>query len=217
MEKLRVLIADDHPVFRYGLRALIAADPGMELVGEATDGEEAVALVAAVQPDVVLMDLNMPGMNGIEATRRITPASPSVGVLVVTMLDDESVFAAVRAGARGYLLKGAEAAETLRAIRAVGNGEVIFSPGVARRVMEYWGAPKPPAPPEAFPELSEREREVLDLIARGLTNAAVAERLVITPKTVRNHISNIFSKLQVAHRSEAIVRAREAGLGQGNR
>ncbi len=217
MEKLRVLIADDHPVFRYGLRALIAADPGMELVGEATDGEEAVALVSTLQPDVVLMDLNMPGMNGIEATRRITPASPSVGVLVVTMLDDESVFAAVRAGARGYLLKGAEAAETLRAIRAVGNGEVIFSPGVARRVMEYWGAPKPPAPPEAFPELSEREREVLDLIARGLTNAAVAERLVITPKTVRNHISNIFSKLQVAHRSEAIVRAREAGLGQGTR
>ena len=217
MEKLRVLIADDHPVFRYGLRALIAADPGMELVGEATDGEEAVALVSTLQPDVVLMDLNMPGLNGIEATRRITPASPSVGVLVVTMLDDESVFAAVRAGARGYLLKGAEAAETLRAIRAVGNGEVIFSPGVARRVMEYWGAPKPPAPPEAFPELSEREREVLDLIARGLTNAAVAERLVITPKTVRNHISNIFSKLQVAHRSEAIVRAREAGLGQGTR
>ncbi len=217
MERLRVLIADDHPVFRYGLRALIAAEPGMELVGEATDGEEAVALVSSLQPDVVLMDLNMPGTNGIEATRRITPASPSAGVLVVTMLDDESVFAAMRAGARGYLLKGAEADETLRAIRAVGNGEVIFSPGVARRVMEYWGAPKPPAPPEAFPELSEREREVLDLIARGLTNAAVAERLVITPKTVRNHISNIFSKLQVAHRSEAIVRAREAGLGQGNR
>ncbi len=217
MEPLRILIADDHPVFRYGLRALLAAEVGMELVGEATDGEEAVARAVELEPDVVLMDLNMPGTNGIEATRRITHASPRVGVLVVTMLDDDSVFAAMKAGARGYLVKGAEADETLRAIRAVGNGEVIFSPGVARRVMEYWGAPKPPAPPEAFPELSEREREILDLIARGLTNAAVAERLVITPKTVRNHISNIFSKLQVAHRSEAIVRAREAGLGQGNR
>ncbi len=217
MESLSVLIADDHPVFRYGLRALLAAEPGLELAGEATDGAEAVALAEKLQPDVVLMDLNMPAMNGIEATRRITQASPSVGVLVVTMLDDESVFAAMRAGARGYLLKGAEADETLRAIRAVGNGEVIFSPGVARRVMEYWGAPRPPAPPEAFPELSEREREVLDLIARGLTNSAVAERLVITPKTVRNHISNIFSKLQVAHRSEAIVRARQAGLGQDKR
>lgn len=217
MESLRVLIADDHPVFRYGLRALLAAEPGLELAGEATNGAEAVALAGKLRPDVVLMDLNMPAMNGIEATRRITQASPSVGVLVVTMLDDESVFAAMRAGARGYLLKGAEADETLRAIRAVGNGEVIFSPGVARRVMEYWGAPRPPAPPEAFPELSEREREVLDLIARGLTNSAVAERLVITPKTVRNHISNIFSKLQVAHRSEAIVRARQAGLGQDKR
>jgi DNA-binding NarL/FixJ family response regulator len=213
-EPLRILIADDHLLFRDGLRALLNAAPDTELIGEATTGEEAVALAAELQPDVILMDLKMPGLNGIEATRRILPASPHIGVLVVTMFeDDASVFAAMRAGARGYVLKGAKYDEMLRAIRAVGGGEAIFSPSVAVRLMDYFANIRPSAAPQVFPELSEREREILGLLAQGGKNAEIAERLFLSPKTVRNHVSNILDKLQVADRAQAIIRAREAGLG----
>lgn len=215
-EPIRVGIADDHPVFRFGMRALLDATPDLAVVGEAASGEEAVSLADVQVPDVLLMDLHMPGLGGLEATARIRERQPRVAVLVVTMLDDDSVFAAMRAGARGYLLKGAEAAETLRAIRAVAQGAAIFSPGAAERLLASFAAPATrwagASPP--LPELTEREREVLILIARGLTNAAIAERLVLSPKTVRNYISEIFSKLQVADRVQAVLRAREAGLGR---
>lgn len=188
----------------------------MEVVGEATSGEEAVALAAQYLPDVILMDVNMPGLNGIEATRRILAATPQIGILMLTMFDDdESVFAAMRAGARGYLLKGAEGDEAIRAINTVSKGEAIFSPAIARRLMGYFAKPHSnPSPLSAhlFPELTEREREILTLIAQGYTNPAIAEQLVLSPKTVRNHVSSIFSKLQVAGRAEAIIRARDAGL-----
>jgi DNA-binding NarL/FixJ family response regulator len=219
MIPIRVLIVDDHPVFRFGVRALLGAMSDTEVVGEVTSGEEAVALVASVQPHVVLMDLNMPGGGGIEATRRIREAHPDARVLIVTMLEDDSVFAAMRAGARGYVVKGAEPAELLRAIRAIADGEAIFSPQIAERLIHYFA--NPPAeqtdPGHAsraalFPELTDREREVLGLIAEGLTNSAIAERLVLSPKTVRNYITQIFSKLQVADRAQAIIRARDAGL-----
>jgi len=215
MNRIRVLIADDHPVFRYGLRALLEAEATrMEMVGEATTGEEAAALAEQCAPEVILMDVNMPGFNGIEATRRILAARPQVGILMLTMFDDdESVFAAMRAGARGYLLKGAEGEEAVRAIIAVHNGEAIFSPSIARRLIGYFGEPRQsPQPTHLFPELTEREREILTLIAQGYTNPAIAEHLVLSPKTVRNHVSSIFSKLQVAGRAEAIIRARDAGL-----
>jgi DNA-binding NarL/FixJ family response regulator len=214
-EPLRILIADDHLLFRDGLRALLMAAEGMDLVGEATTGQEAVALAAELQPDVVLMDIQMPGLSGVEATRRIVEASPHIRVLIVTMFeDDRTVFAAMRAGARGYVLKGASYAEMLRAIQAVGSGEAIFSASVAARLAEYFAGIQPgrSAPP-LFPELSDREREILDLIAQGRSNAQIAARLVLSPKTVRNHVSNVLSKLQVADRTEAAIRAREAGLG----
>jgi DNA-binding NarL/FixJ family response regulator len=220
MERIKVLIADDHPVFRYGMRALLSAEPDIELVGEATDGEEAIQLAASLHPDVILMDLNMPGTNGIEATRRILEAGPQreVGILMLTMFeDDDSIFAAMRAGARGYVLKGADGAETLRAIRAVARGEAIFGPSIARRLTQYFAAPRQEAAETgAFPELTERERDILALIALGYTNTAIADRLYLSPKTVRNYVSSIFAKLQVADRAGAIVRAREAGLGREN-
>lgn len=213
-ERLRVLVADDHPMFREGLRTLLASTPDTELVGEAGSGEEAVALAAETQPDVVVMDVQMPGVDGIEATRRIARDSPSVGVLVVTMFEDDgTVFQAMRAGARGYLLKGANYAEMLRAIRAVGNGEAIFSPAVAVRLVNYFSDIRPASMPDVFPELSNREREILDLLAGGLKNPEISARLYLSPKTVRNHVSNILHKLQAADRTEAIIRAREAGLG----
>jgi DNA-binding NarL/FixJ family response regulator len=213
MERIRILIADDHPVFRFGLRALLSAEPTTEVVGEATSGDEVIRLAAELSPQIILMDLNMPGTNGIDATRRILATMPQMNILVLTMFDDDdSVFAAMRAGARGYLLKGAEGEETIRALRAVSSGEAIFSPAIARRLMQYFGAPRPPAPTQTFPELTEREREILILIAQGYTNPAIAEKLVISPKTARNHVSTIFSKLQVAGRAEAIIRARDAGL-----
>ncbi len=220
MEPIRVLVADDHPVFRYGMRALLSAEPDTELVGEATDGEEAIQLAASLRPDVILMDLNMPGTNGIEATRRILEAGPQeeVGILMLTMFeDDDSVFAAMRVGARGYVLKGADGAETLRAIRAVARGEAIFGPSIARRLTQYFAAPRQEAAGTgAFPELTERERDILALIARGYTNTAIADRLYLSPKTVRNYVSSIFAKLRVTDRAGAIVRAREAGLGREN-
>jgi DNA-binding NarL/FixJ family response regulator len=210
---VRVLIADDHPVFRFGLRTLLKADPTLEIVGEAMNGKEAIAQTSELSPDVILMDLNMPGMNGIEAIRRILTDHPEVHILVLTMFDDDdSVFAAMRAGARGYLLKGAEGGETLQAIHVVSTGEAIFSPAIAQRLMQYFGAARKAGPTQPFPDLTEREREVLALIAQGSTNQAIAEKLVISPKTVRNHISAIFSKLQVTSRLEAITRAKDAGM-----
>ncbi len=213
MDKLRVLIADDHTLFRDGVRALLGSTQDLELVGEAATGEEAVALAASLQPDVIVMDLKMPVVNGSDATRRIVSASPHIAILVVTMFDDDqSVFAAMRAGARGYVLKGANHTEMLRAIRAVGSGEAIFSPAIAARLMDYFSNLRPQAQPQVFPELTDREREILKLIAQGYKNAEIATQLVLSPKTVRNHITNILSKLQVADRAEAILRARDVGL-----
>ncbi len=211
---LRVLVADDHPFFRDGLRSLLTSSPDTELVGEASTGEEAISLASELQPDVVLMDIQMPGISGIEATRKIVQESPHVRILVVTMFEDDgTIFRAMRAGARGYLLKGANYAEMLRAIKAVGNGEAIFSPGIATRLTNFFADIRPASSPQVFPELSDREREVLDLIAQGHNNPEIAKRLYLSPKTVRNHVSNILSKLQVADRTQAIIRAREAGLG----
>lgn len=216
MNTIRILLADDHPFFRDGVRLLLDSTEDTTVVGEASDGEEAVALAAAIEPDVILMDINMPGLNGIEATRRIVGTRPQTGILMVTMYDDdESVFAAVRAGARGYVLKGANQVELLRAIRAVAGGDAVFGPALASRLMAYFSAPRPSVSYQPFPELTDRERDVLTLIAQNRGNAEIADRLFLSPKTVRNYISSIFSKLQVADRAEAIARAREAGLGEG--
>lgn len=211
---IRILIADDHPVFRFGLNALISTEPDMKVIGEAATGDEAVRLTILHKPDVVLMDINMPGISGIEATSRIIDSLPNTGILIISMLDDDSVFSALRAGARGYLVKGSEGDVTLRAIRSAAQGESIFSPGIAQRVRNYLTGDEQRKGAEPFPELTPREREILDLIAQGLTNAAIAERLVISPKTVRNQVSEIYSKLQVASRGEAVARARDAGFGQ---
>ena len=214
MDALRILIVDDHPVFVAGLRMILDADPRTEVIGEASTGAEAIALAAAVQPDAVVMDLHLPDINGVEATRAITRTSPHIGVLVLTMYDDDdSVFAAMRAGARGYLLKGAGRADILHAIAAVGSGTAVFGPSIARRLIDYFAAERTAATAAPFPELTEREREILNLIAAGANNGAIAERLYLSAKTVRNHVSNLFSKLQVADRAQAIVRARQAGLG----
>lgn len=216
MDKTRILIAEDSAPFRQGLRNLLQSVDEVEVVGEAISGEETIQRANQLQPDVILMDVQMPGVNGIEATRQIIFASPHIGILMLTMFeDDESVFAALQAGARGYLLKGALKAEIVRAIRGVASGEAIFGPTIAKRLMQYFAAPKPAAPPQAFPELSDREREILNLIAQHYTNVEIAERLHLAPKTVRNHVSNIFSKLQAADRAQAIMRAREAGFGKG--
>ena len=213
MDTLRILVVDDHDDFRLGLQALLDATANLEVVGVATNGETAVSMCLDLQPDVVLMDLHMPRLNGIEATERIVQSSPHIGVLVVTMMEDEeSVFAAVRAGARGYLLKGARRPEIIRSIEAVGAGEVIFGPGIAERMMTYFKGVRSKPAPELFPQLTDRERMVLARIAAGLENAEIAAELGVSTKTVRNHASNIFAKLQVAHRAQAIVLAREAGL-----
>jgi DNA-binding NarL/FixJ family response regulator len=214
MESIRVLIADDHTLFRDGLRALLASITDIEVVGEAPTGKEALRLAIEHQPDVILMDIQMPDVNGIEATRQILRASPHIGIIVLTMFqDDDTVFAVMRAGARGYVLKGADQAVLLRAVRAVANGESLFSPEIAARLMQFFSNLQPASRPELFTELTDREREILNFIADGLTNADIAEKLVISMKTVRNHVSNIFSKLQVADRAQAAIRAREAGLG----
>ena len=212
-DRVRVLVADDHPVFRSGLRALLATDSAVTVVGEAATGTEAVAATTREQPDVVLMDLNMPELDGVAATAQILQANPHVAVVVLTMFDDDdSVFAAMRAGARGYLLKGTNQADILHAVHAVAAGGAVFGPAVAQRMLDFFthGAARSAT---TFPQLSEREREVLDLLAHGDSNGKIAARLTISEKTVRNHVSNIFAKLAVADRSQAIVRAREAGLG----
>ena len=214
MNNIRVLIVDDHPVFRFGLRSLISSIPEMEVVAEATSGEAAIEEAKHLEPHIILMDINMPGINGIEATRRILAANPEIGILILTMFENDSVFEAIQAGARGYILKGADPEETLRAIQAVINGEAIFSSKVADRLIGFISNKKENGGSVILPELTDREREVLDLIARGLTNTAISEKLFLSPKTVRNHVSNIFAKLQVSDRSLAIIKAREAGLGK---
>jgi DNA-binding NarL/FixJ family response regulator len=215
---LRVVIADDHPLYRDGLRIVLSSSGVAEVVGEASNGTEAIALAAKLVPDVVVMDLRMPEINGIDATRQIAGHHSETAVLVLTMFeDDDSVFAAMRAGARGYVLKGADKEDIIRAVQAVAGGELIFGPGIADRVMRYFASAREGGLLVRFPELTEREREVLELIAGGQGNQVIARRLVLSPKTVRNHVSNIFAKLQVADRAQAIVRAREAGLGEGNR
>jgi DNA-binding NarL/FixJ family response regulator len=212
MDKLTILIADDHPVFRMGLQALLSTMPATEFIGEATTGEQAIYLAEKLQPDVILMDLKMPGGGGLPAIRQIVQTSPHIRILVVTMFeDDDSVFAAMRAGARGYVLKDTDDEEIKRAILAVGNGEAIFSPAIAARLINFFSA-QPASPPNVFPELTESERKVLRLMAQGANNEAIAHQLSLSNKTVSNYVSNIFSKLQVADRAQAIVKARDAGL-----
>ncbi len=212
LEPIRILIAEDHPLYRKGMISLLQSFPEFEVVGEAATGEEAVARATQLQPDVILMDLQMPEVNGIEATRRILQESPNIRVLVVTLFeDDDSVFMALRAGARGYVLKDADEEEVVLSIRAVGRGEAIFSPAVATRVLAYFS--KPAAPPQVFPTLTDREREILNLIAQGHPNPSIASELSLSTKTVGNYVSKIFTKLQVADRAQANIRAREAGLG----
>jgi DNA-binding NarL/FixJ family response regulator len=215
MSTLSVLIADDHPVFRDGIRALLEATPNTQVVGEAATGTEVISLAEQLKPDLILMDVQMPGLNGIEATRRIVEAQPGVRVLMVTMFeDDASVFTAMRAGALGYVLKDATKEQIRRAIQAVGNGEAIFSQGIAGRLIAFFANPPPSIPKNMFPELTDREKEILDLVAKGENNSAIAEHLRLSTKTVSNYMSNILNKLQVADRAQAIVKARKAGFGE---
>jgi len=218
--QIKVLIADDHVFYREGVRALLSNSPEITVIGEASNGDEVIAKANELKPDVILMDIKMPGTNGIEATRKITQAEPKIGVLVITMFDDDdSVFAAMRSGARGYLLKDADKDELVRAIVAVERGEAIFSPAIAQRMIQYFTAS--PARQSAskksdeFAELTEREREILDLIAQGHNNTVISNKLSLSIKTVQNYVSSILTKLQVADRAQAIVRAREAGFGTG--
>jgi DNA-binding NarL/FixJ family response regulator len=214
-DTVRVLIADDHPLFREGMRGRLDRVADVAVVGEAASGDEAVELAHKLEPDVILMDIKMPGLNGIEATREIQQASPQIGVLVLTMFeDDDSVFAAMRAGAKGYLLKDSGGEGVVHAIRAVASGEAVFGPGVAERIMGFFAAPRAAAPQRAFPELTEREEEVLSLVAQGKANREIARQLFVSLKTVRNHVSNILLKLQVADRAQAVIRARDAGMGR---
>ncbi|MCB8945284.1 MAG: response regulator transcription factor [Ardenticatenaceae bacterium] len=216
--EIHLLIVDDSEPFRIGLRALIKATADMKLAGEATNGREAITFAERLQPDVILMDLHMTDVNGIEATRQIVHTSPHIAILVLTMVDnDESLFAAMQAGARGYLLKGASKSEILRAIRDVAAGAAIFSPAIANRMMTYFSQIQEQQSVYAFPELTEREREILKLVAHHQTNQEIAQQLHLSPKTVRNYTSNVFAKLQVADRAEAIIRARDAGLGKDAR
>ena len=213
MRSIRVLIADDHGVFIDGLRAIMAVAPDVEVVAEAMNGRDAVDLSARHRPDVVVMDLGMPEINGVEATRKIGFKAPESRVLVLTMYeDDEALFAALRAGAAGYVLKGAPGQDVIAAIRSVANGEAVFGKGVAERVLGFFRKQQIPRA-QAFPELTEREREILELLADGLGNPAIARRLQLSQKTVRNHVSNVFAKLHVADRSEAAATARAAGVG----
>jgi DNA-binding NarL/FixJ family response regulator len=217
MENIRIVIADDQVITRSGLHKLLETVAGFEMVGEATNGAEAIELATHLQPDVILMDLKMPVMHGIEATRQIHRTSPHIAILIVTIFkDDTSVFPAIRAGARGYLLKDTNQTELVRAIQTVAHGGVIFSPGIANRVLHYLSEPPANLPPQVFDELTNREREILELLARGSTNTEIAGQLAMSPKTVSNHISNILLKVQATDRAKLMLMALEAGLGQGN-
>lgn len=213
-----MLVCDDHPIYRDGLSMLLGSIDGLDVVGVAADGEQAVRAARELRPDVVVMDLHMPGMSGIEATAALREELPDLAVLVLTMYeDDESVFASMQAGARGYLLKGANQSEIARAVTAVASGELILGPSLARRAAAYFGSASRVAPQvagEPFPQLTDRENEILDLLAAGRSNAEIAGTLYLSPKTVRNNVSSIFAKLQVRGRAEAIIRARDAGLGR---
>jgi DNA-binding NarL/FixJ family response regulator len=216
-DTFRVLIADDHPLFREGMRGRLDRVGDITVVGEAASGEEAVELARKLEPHVVLMDIKMPGLNGIEATREILHANPRVGVLMLTMFeDDDSVFAAMRAGAKGYLLKDSGGEGVVHAIRAVTSGEAVFGAGVAERIIGFFSVPRSAAPQRAFPELTEREEEILSLVAQGKSNQEISRQLFVSLKTVRNHVSNILVKLQVADRAQAVIRARDAGIGGGS-
>jgi len=219
MKPIRVLIADDHALFREGVHAILKSVPDIEIVGEAGTGQEAISLASDLKPDVILMDIQMPDLNGVEATQRILKTHSDVGIIIVTMLeDDDSLFSAMRAGARGYVLKGADKAEMLKSIRAVAGGEALFGPAIAARLLNFFldkpAQSKSKTPSTTFPDLTDREREILAYIARGDTNPEIAEQLTISLKTVRNHVSNIFNKLQVVNRAQAALRARDAGLGR---
>ncbi|QBD82535.1 response regulator transcription factor [Ktedonosporobacter rubrisoli] len=218
MDRLRLLIADDHAFYREGVQAMLQTDATMEVVGEACNGEQAITLTQQLQPDLVLMDIKMPGINGIDATRLILKSHPQIRILVVTIFDDDSsVFAALRAGARGYLLKDAHREELIRAVKAVSNGEAIFSSSIAQRMIHYFTALSAPSVGSAFPELNNREREILHLMAQGYDNPAIARQLALSLKTIQNYVSNILNKLQATDRFQAIVRARKAGFGQEER
>jgi DNA-binding NarL/FixJ family response regulator len=219
MKPIRVLIADDHALFREGLHAILKSVPDIEIIGEAGTGQETLTLASDLSPDVILMDIQMPDLNGVEATQHILKVQPDTGIIIVTMLeDDDSLFSAMRAGARGYVLKGADKAEMLKSIRAVAEGEALFGPAIAARLLNFFHdkpvQQKSETSPIAFPDLTDREREVLACIARGDTNTEIAEQLTISLKTVRNHVSSIFNKLQVTNRAQAALRARDAGLGK---
>lgn len=217
MEKIRILIADDQAITRSGLHKLLETVAGFEIVGEATNGGEAIEAATNLQPDVILMDLKMPVMHGIEATRQIHRTSPHIAILIVTIFkDDTSVFPAIRAGARGYLLKDTTQTELVQAIQTVAHGGVIFSPGIANRVLHYLSEPAADMPLQVFDELTKRERDILELLARGSTNTEIAGQLAMSPKTVSNHISNILLKVQATDRAKLMLMALEAGLGQEN-
>ena len=217
---IRVLLVDDHALFRDGLRAIFMAVTDIQIIGEAASGEEAIRQARTLQPEVILMDIQMDGMNGIDAAKRILSERPDTHIVMLTMLEDsDSLFAAMVAGAKSYILKGARRADVLKTIRAVADGEVLFGAAIAGRVSQFFQNLDEPTPRKlpsssVFPELTYRERDILGLIASGHNNHEIAERLGIASKTVSNHISNIFNKLQVADRAQAIVKAREAGLGK---
>ena len=214
MSAIRLIIVDDHPVVRDGLRGMLAGVPDLDVVGEASDGEEALRIIDELRPDVVLMDLRMPGGGGLPATSAIAARHPGTAVVVLTMSDDDdSVFAALRAGARGYLLKESEGADIARAVRAAARAEAVFGPRIADRVLAFFANSRARAAAVPFPELTDREREVLDLVAHGLPNAAIAARLFLSEKTVRNRVSDVLTKLHAASRAEAVALARDAGLG----
>ncbi|WP_448811644.1 response regulator [Agromyces bauzanensis] len=217
-ESIRIVVVDDHPLYREGLGQALSGVADLEVVGVAADGAEAIEVVDELLPDVVVMDVQMPVLDGIAATRQLTARHPHLAVLMLTMAeDDDTVFQAMRAGARGYVLKGARQDDVARAVRGVASGEALFGPGVAQRIGAYFSRlAVSDDPAGAFPELTRREREILDLVAAGRSNPAIAQELFLSPKTVRNNVSNIFAKLQVADRAQAIVKARDAGLGRGD-
>jgi DNA-binding NarL/FixJ family response regulator len=220
MDAIRVLIVDDHALFRDGVSAILKGAADIEVAGEAASGQEALEKAASLSPDVILMDIQMPDMTGVEATRRILQAFPDVGIIMITMLeDDDSLFAAMRAGARGYVLKGADKAEMLKSVRAVAQGEAVFGPAIANRLSGLFeqagSSSQEQESSKLFPELTDREREILEIIALGRNNQEIASQLHITMKTVSNHISNIYNKLQVTDRAQAIILARDAGMGNG--